>query len=308
MSNGPLPSQTGAAPERRGWPPAPRSVLGWTVLVSLLLGTSGAVRGWQDRRYGAYLDQEVHAPFSLKDLPTTLGDWQVRDGGEKTLDPRILQIAGASTYLLRTYADKTTGVTLAVLVLFGRADLIFGHTPDICYPAAGYVPVGEPLDCPIALGPGATASFRSAVYLKPDGSNRYREEVYHGFLYQGRWIPDASAIQKEFRRDPKMFKVQVQRWIAPSERRVSNNPTEQFLRLFLPEFERKPSGEQGARADLRLIDPSSRTPPPGGSAGPRPLAPPSERPPGRPRRSHRAWTQRSTIRGRRRRRSSRGRR
>jgi hypothetical protein len=295
MSNGPLPSQTEGRPKRRDWPSAPRSTLGWTALVFLLLGTSGAVRGWQDRRFGAYLGQAVNSPFPLQDLPITLGDWQVQDGGEKTLDPRILQVAGASTYLLRTYADRTTGVTLAVLVLFGRADLIFGHTPAICYPAAGYMPVGEPLDCPIALGSGATAVFRSSVYFKPNGNNPYREEVYHGFLYQGRWIPDASAVQKEFRRDPRMFKVQVQRWIAPSERRVSNNPTEQFLKLFLPEFERVPSGEQGARADLRPTDPSSRTPSP-------------ERPPSRPKRGRGARAQLFAGRGRRRRPASRNRR
>jgi hypothetical protein len=308
MSNGPLPSQTEETPKRRSWLSAPRSTLGWTALVLLLLGTSGAVRGWQERRFGASLGQAVHAPFPLKDLPTTLGDWQVQDGGEKTVDPRIQQIAGASTYLLRTYADQTTGVALSVLVLFGRADLIYGHTPDICYPAVGYSPAGEQLDRPIALGSGATAMFRSAVYSKPNGSNPYREEVYHGFRYQGRWIPDASAVQKEFRRDPRMFKVQIQRWIVPSERRASNNPTEQFLKLFLSEFERMLSGEQEARSELRPTDPSSRTSPSRGNAGPRPAALPPEQPPSRPRRGRRVRAQLSAGRGQRRRPVSRNRR
>jgi hypothetical protein len=75
MSNGPLPLQTEETLKRRGWLSALRSTPGWTALVFLLLGTSGAVRGWQDRRFGASLGQAVNSPFLLQDLPTTLGDW-----------------------------------------------------------------------------------------------------------------------------------------------------------------------------------------------------------------------------------------
>ena len=56
--------------------------------------------------------------------------------------------------------------------------------------------------------------FRSAVYHNPNASIPYDEEVYHGFLYRGRWYADVTGLQKEFRHDPKMFKVQIQRRVA----------------------------------------------------------------------------------------------
>src|SRR5947209_1378548 len=115
----------------------------WMTLACMLLGASGVVRGWQDRRFSVVENRVENSPFPLKDLPKTLGEWHVQDGGETTLDPEVARIAGCSDHVIRTYINTTTGVNLVVLILFGPANAVFGHRPEICYPAAGFQPVEE---------------------------------------------------------------------------------------------------------------------------------------------------------------------
>ena len=82
----------------------------------------------------------------MKDLPQTLGDWRRQEGSEIKLDPEIARIAGSTDHVIRTYSNATTGQSLSVLILFGPAQIVYGHRPEICYPSAGYGPVEETLD------------------------------------------------------------------------------------------------------------------------------------------------------------------
>jgi hypothetical protein len=237
--NDPTPTlRGGPAREVRDGSAAIRSPWVWMILASALLGASGGARAWQDSRFGAALKQSDVPPFPLKELPYELGCWKARQGSETRLDPEIARIAGCSDHLIRTYTDQTTGVSLVLLVLFGRSSEVAMHTPQVCYPSAGYAPVEAPMVRPI---PGLTALFRSEVFAKGVGG---REEVHHSFLFNHQWIPEASGAWKQFRHHPSMFKVQVQRHVAENERRGVNNPTEEFLKVLLPEIEGRLSSTQ----------------------------------------------------------------
>src|SRR5262249_18423147 len=112
----------------------------------------------------------------------------------------------------------------------------------VCYPSAGYRPVAETLTRPLASGSGRpTAEFASQVYARRNDQRRWAQEVYFSFRYGDRWSSDPGRFWKEFRHNPSMFKVQIQRAVVESElsRRELNNPTEQFLALLLPEIERR---------------------------------------------------------------------
>jgi hypothetical protein len=176
----------------------------------------------------------------LKDLPRVLGEWRTQEGSEITLDPEVARIAGSSDHVLRTYTSATTGQKLSVLILFGPAQTVYGHRPEVCYPAAGYQPVAETLTRTIATGgTGPPAEFFSQVYARRQDLHRTRQEVYFSFRHGDRWSTDPGRFWKEFRHNPSMFKVQVQRLAGESERREEANPTEQFLALLLPEIERR---------------------------------------------------------------------
>jgi hypothetical protein len=221
----------------------------WMTLASALLGASGGVRAWQDYRFATVQDRVEAPPFPLNDLPKTLGEWRVVEGGEARLAPEVARVAGCSDHVIRTYNNATTGVSLVVLVLYGPAQNVFGHRPEVCYPSAGYQVVEEAIRRTIARGAGPPAEFRSAVFARQRDQQRGREEVYYSFRHGERWAPDMAQFWKDFRHHPSMFKVQVQRPVAASERRALENPTEQFLARLLPEIDRRvahtPRGPEG---------------------------------------------------------------
>ena len=193
--------------------------LRWLAMICLLLGASGAVRYWREFQFASILTREKDSPFPLKEISTVLGDWRMVEGAEATLDPEIARIAGSSDHILRNYANQQTGETATVLVLYGLAELVCGHTPEVCYPATGGRSASPPRTLMIA---GADKSappspFRSEVFSRIEGGTTVYHDVYYSFRNAGTWEPSMTGRWKLFRYNPGMFKVQVQRTIKTSE-------------------------------------------------------------------------------------------
>ena len=244
--------QTVAAPNRR------RSTMVWMSVGCVLLLVSGLARAYQDQKHEIESSITETCPFPLKDLPTTLGGWKVVEGGERTLDPLTMRITGASEYIMRTYVDELTGVSLVVLVLFGPAVPVIPHTPEICYPSSGYARSGDSADREIELADSELdkrlkCQFRSAIYSKDSGLSRLREGVYYSFRLGGIWSPNVGAGRKFPRHNPGIFKIQVQRRVADQEKLTRNDPIEQFLSHLIPAIEHRieaaSQGEQASKPD-----------------------------------------------------------
>ncbi|WP_165073813.1 exosortase-associated EpsI family protein [Paludisphaera rhizosphaerae] len=191
----------------------------WLAMICLLLGVSGAVRYWREFQFASILTREKESPFPLKDIPKILGDWRMIEGAEATLDPEIARIAGSSDHIVRNYENQRTGETATVLVLYGLAELVWGHTPEVCYPATGGKAVSVPRTVMIA---GANESappipFRAGVFSRIEGGMNVFHDVYYSFRNAGTWDPSMGGRWKLFRYNPGMFKVQVQRTIKSSE-------------------------------------------------------------------------------------------
>lgn len=222
--------------------PAPRPARGglgvfWLTMALLLLGASGLVRAWQDHQLAVIAETAETAPFTLADLPRDLGRWKAL-GPDETLDPQTLEIAGASDYVARSYTDERTGVVLSLLVVFGPAERIVGHVPEVCFPATGYNPASAPSRRMIPLDSGPV-EFRAASFVKGQGPTLDLQEAYYSFLHAGRWSPTTAETRKLRRIRPATFKVQVQRRIGEAESRDLNNPIESLLMSLLPELERR---------------------------------------------------------------------
>src|SRR5947209_1527475 len=108
-------------PEARPGGPAAGPRWAWMALACLLLAASGAVRAWQDDRFGAGRAANESAPFPLKELPRAMGDWAATSDADGVLDPEVARIAGSADHLIRTYVNKATGAEVKLLVLFGNA-------------------------------------------------------------------------------------------------------------------------------------------------------------------------------------------
>jgi hypothetical protein len=213
------------------------------VLACLLLAFSGLIRTWQDERFETAKHRVVTPLFALKDLPTTLtgpmGTWKTVGDADVVLDPQIIRIAGSADSLVRNYVEQSTGVMVTVLVLYGRAEAIVAHVPEVCYPATGHELADDVTEATIHTGP-RPAQFRSLIYSKNGGTVASRDEVLYSFRHDdGNWSPDVNGNWRVLRYSPAMFKVQIQRKVAEREQRRLNNPTEAFLGLLIPELERR---------------------------------------------------------------------
>ena len=182
----------------------------WLAVTCLLLGISGGIRFWREWKFSALAVESAACPFPLAELPRTLGKWQAIDDSEVQLDPEVMRFAGASEHIMRTYVDQKSGELASVLALYGLGTAVYGHTPDICYPAAGYKLVKGPIDRSIEVpGVSAPVRYRWAIYMKQVGGISRYEEVYHTFLHHGDWLPEPAERWKMFRYYPGLFKIQI---------------------------------------------------------------------------------------------------
>jgi hypothetical protein len=210
----------------------------WVMLICLLLGVSGGVRHWRDWKFQSLSKESENPPFPLKELPKTLGSWREIEEAEIQLDPQIARIAGSNDHVIRTYSDEKSGESVTVLVLYGLANIVFAHTPEVCYPAAGFRPVKEMREIDVPIPDSSDkAKFRSQVYgrLKIGGS--IYEEAYYSFLYNGKWWTDPSNEWKSFRYHPGMFKVQVQHRVGSGG--AKDSPVEELLGNIVKEIEQR---------------------------------------------------------------------
>jgi hypothetical protein len=225
----------------------------WAVGSCLILGGAAGARAWQHTRFEGEEGVGLKPlPFPLASLPTTVGHYHAQEGVDMKLDPAVMRYAGGKDDLVRTYVDEDTGISLMVMVLYGRADRVVEHIPDLCYSGAGYTPsqVGpsrrdRAIEFEGIDGRMEAATFRIGVYEKTLAQGGVqREEAYHAFRFRDRWSPE-SPITGHNRRPFGIFKIQVQRRLGPYEyqnagrRNAIANPCETFLQDYLAAFERQ---------------------------------------------------------------------
>jgi hypothetical protein len=223
----------------------------WIALVALFLGTSGCVRYWRDWKAQNLVKESQTAPFALSEIPSVLGPWHVVEGSESTLDPEIARVAGSSDHIIRTYVNEKNGERAVVMVIYGLAYLVWPHTPDACFPAAGFksVPTARDVDIQTPQS-GSTARFRVQRFAKYRGGQEDDQEVHHSFFNAGRWDYDMEKNWKSFRDHPGMFKVQVQRQ-APAGGKTAEGSMDQLLGCIVQEIESRSDAVRKHRAEKR---------------------------------------------------------
>jgi hypothetical protein len=206
----------------------------------ILLGISGGIRFWRDLKFKTLAQENTACPFPLKELPRSIAGWHAVEGSDKMLDPEIARIAGSSDHFIRIYQNEKTNEQVTVFVLYGLANSVYGHTPEVCYPAAGYQQTVASDNRDFSI-PDSTirAQYCSATFAKTMGGiGPYEEvDVSYTFLHDGEWLPELKSRWKSFRYHPAIFKIQLQR---PSSRvTIHESPTESLLSGLVQEIDRR---------------------------------------------------------------------
>ncbi|NQW47915.1 MAG: exosortase-associated EpsI family protein [Planctomycetes bacterium] len=143
---------------------------------------------WGGRDVAAEL--KVAAELLESRFPRQCGDWHADEELESS--PKELERAGAVGHVARSYRNAKSGAKVSVFVVCATPHNASGHTPDRCYPGAGFE-IGETehrQSVPLAEGQAAEAF--SGTFRKSGQTLR----VFWTYGVAGRWVaPQIARIE-----------------------------------------------------------------------------------------------------------------
>jgi exosortase len=200
-----------------------------------ILITSGIVHGRWTNRWAVSHDLD-EAIARLERVPLTVGEWQ---GREEPMDPRALNSARLEGGALRRYRNTRTGTVIDLLVVCGRPGPVSVHTPDICYPGAGYEATQtRPASMTLQLGPAtAPGEFFTADFEKAGSFPREAIRVYWSWNAAGHWTIPANP-RLAFAGRPFLYKLYLILPETGETEAPTNGAIVRFCRAVLPELQK----------------------------------------------------------------------
>lgn len=156
----------------------------WAAVVVLLV--TAIVEGRWTLRWGVHGDWRLDPlAQTVQSTPLILGTWTAEEAVPP--DPRVVEVSGARAIFMATYREPLQADAVTVYLLVGWSRDMAVHTPDACYPGAGFVMDTSPQPFSLTYGsekgsaelPAAhlrQAEFTTAIFTKsePTGVTRLR--------------------------------------------------------------------------------------------------------------------------------------
>jgi hypothetical protein len=184
------------------------SASGWLTLagaVALVLGVTVAqgflTERWKDKTVTK--DLQEAAKVLEEHFPKAFGGWELER--ELDADPKELERAGAVGHISRLYRNTRTKARVSAFVVCARPHDASGHTPDRCYPGAGFE-IGEAEHRQkVQLSDGREAETFTGTFRKTGQTLR---------IFWTYGIRDEAEINKENVAAPRT-------WVAPQIARIA---------------------------------------------------------------------------------------
>lgn len=131
-----------------------------------LVAVATVVQGrWTERWAPISRDEVIAAARLLEErFPTTFGEWEAER--ELESDPKELEAAGAVGHISRLYRNNRTKARVSAFVVCALPYDASAHTPDRCYPGAGFT-IGESEHrVKVPVGDGRSAEVLTGTFAK----------------------------------------------------------------------------------------------------------------------------------------------
>lgn len=162
-------------------------------LAALLVAGVTALQGtWTDRWSGRNVKAELkHAADLLETrFPNRFGNWEYVQ--ELAGDPEQLERAGAVGHISKMFSNRETKARVSAFIVCATPHDASGHTPDRCYPGAGFEIAEAEHRQSIPLVDGGTAETFTGTFRKTGQTLR----VFWTYGVDGRWIaPQIARIE-----------------------------------------------------------------------------------------------------------------
>ncbi len=213
--------------------PAPRT-LAVLVGTALVVGPAIIVGNWAGRWKES--GELTLAVSHLDRAPMAIGDWI---GRTEPVDPRAIMAAELNGCVMRRYENSRDRRTITLLLVCGRPGPVSAHTPDVCYPGAGFEMVQEQpvaLSVPIDL-PGGRAEFAWADFERRASLPPERIRISWSWRSQGAWSVPFSP-RMAFGSQTFLYKLYLIQAASEGNEPVDDADFMDLLRRLLPELDK----------------------------------------------------------------------
>jgi hypothetical protein len=158
----------------------------------LVVGTTIVQGWWTDRWTNRNVAEELRQSAALLEerFPKEFGGWEFVQ--ELPTDMSQLERAGAVGHVSRLYRDTETNVKVSAFVVCATPHDASGHTPDRCYPGAGFEIAEAEHRQSLTLSDGRKAEAFTGTFRKTGQTLR----VYWTYGGDGAWIaPQIARIE-----------------------------------------------------------------------------------------------------------------
>ena len=217
----------------------------------VILFVSRHYQGKWSERWETFPELQIYSQ-QLQEIPKDVGEWE----GQKTetLDEKTMIAAGAEGEVSRVYRNAS-GQEVRVSIICARLRDVFYHTPDRCYPAAGFEMQGEPQPEVFEIG-NDTADFFTTTFLKTEPTGSHRERGYWSWTADGKWIAPKNP-KLAFAGQKALYKLYVFANVPPNSKEKSNEGLcVDFIRVFMPALDAslRPAMEKAGYARQQVAE------------------------------------------------------
>jgi len=143
---------------------------------------------WTEQDVGA--DLQKAAELLEGRFPTRCGDWEAAE--ELGSSPEELKRAGAVGHISRSYLNRKSKAQLSTFVVCATPHNASGHTPDRCYPGAGFEIAETEHRQTVPLADGRNAEVFTGTFRKTGQTLR----VLWTYGVDGKWVaPQIARIE-----------------------------------------------------------------------------------------------------------------
>jgi Flp pilus assembly pilin Flp len=217
--------------------------------VALVAGATVLQGMWTDRWSGRNVaaDLQQAAEVLEQKFPERFGGWEFVQ--ELPSDPKQLERAGAVGHISRLFVNKESGAKVSAFIVCATPHDASGHTPDRCYPGAGFEIAEAEHRQSIPLADGRTAETFTGTFRKTGQTLR----VFWTYGVDGRWIaPQIARI--ELAGTSAVYKL----YAIIDETRLPGGQAlvvcADFLSALLPAFDAAVYGEKAAPAPEKTAE------------------------------------------------------
>jgi hypothetical protein len=172
---------------------------------------------------------------ALDRLPMTVGDWV---GTSTQQADELLPAVDPGTVLLRDYQNRVTGAKVTLFLNVGRpGPLVSAHTPESCYPGAGYTCAAGVRKQSISGDNDRRHEFDVAVFSKTERATPVHLRLFWAWTANGTWqVPEIPRLT--FAGERRLFKIYVIRQMLREGEPLDADPIVPFIQALAPEMDK----------------------------------------------------------------------